>query len=198
MALKVGFYLKWNLKKLKGFNIKIRHIWRHPWPQMEPLGVFLSRFLRNFEVPQWSWIASLLSGMARHSRPIFSISCLRLVISFFSKEPWLFIGSPSEVPHCLQTHFFNSTHLAFILFSSKDYFIIITLRIMPSKYHFPINGFLEREKKKKKDWRTTYKFWVKTDREYQYQNNEYSQKDLKWDIKSLFQNANSLKFKAIL
>lgn len=39
---------------------------------------------------------------------------------------------------------------------------------------------------------------VKADGEYQYQNKEYSQKDLKWDIKSLFQNTSILKFKVIV
>lgn len=53
-------------------------------------------------------------------------------------------------------------------------------------------------REKKKVGRTTYKFWIKTDREYQYQNKEYSQKDLKWDIKSLFQNASLKKMPIVL
>lgn len=41
-------------------------------------------------------------------------------------------------------------------------------------------------------------FRVKNDGEYQQQNNEYFGKDLEWDIESLFQNASSLNFKAIV
>lgn len=57
--------------------------------------------------------------------------------------------------------------------------------IVTSKYHFLIKGSLEKRKTQEQP---PSPIRVKTDREHQYQNNEYSGRDLKWDIKQLYQN----------
>lgn len=136
-----------------------------------------------------SWIASLLSGMARYARLVFHISCPRPVTDLLFKEPWLLL-LVVPIDHLTIFQSISQITLSLLIFrspfKSKDDFKIAP-RIVTPKYHVPI--------REKTDSRTTSKFWVKTDGGYQNQNNEHSEKDLKWDIKSLLQNARGLNFK---